>query len=213
MVAENQKRLEQMEAAQFQLLAPPHQMESGPKATADVQSQGKLPSPQAYDDVVQLDKELGQSLAEFDEMLLKEQTELTERLEQIREQSASRLNDLALEAASAANEIREKGGAVNTSSAQKDKRSKKAGSQAQEPTTEESEEPLEASKDQQRAAGDKGQPQKDTAEGGATARSKKAAYDDDIVARQLREAAEKETDPELKEKLWQEYEAYKKGKS
>ena len=33
----------------------------------------------------------------------------------------------------------------------------------------------------------------------------------DIVARQLREAAEKETDPVLKEKLWKEYEAYKKG--
>ena len=36
--------------------------------------------------------------------------------------------------------------------------------------------------------------------------------DDDIVARQLREAAENETDPELKEKLWKEYEEYKKSK-
>ena len=36
-----------------------------------------------------------------------------------------------------------------------------------------------------------------------------ATEDDDIVARQLREAAEKETDPELKEKLWKEYEEYK----
>jgi hypothetical protein len=35
--------------------------------------------------------------------------------------------------------------------------------------------------------------------------------DDDIVARQLREAAEKETDPELKKKLWKEYEDYKKA--
>ncbi len=35
--------------------------------------------------------------------------------------------------------------------------------------------------------------------------------DDDIVARQLREAAEKETDPELRKKLWQEYEDYKKN--
>ena len=33
--------------------------------------------------------------------------------------------------------------------------------------------------------------------------------DDDIVARQLREAAEKEQDPELKEKLWEEYWKYK----
>ena len=35
------------------------------------------------------------------------------------------------------------------------------------------------------------------------------ANDDDIVARQLREAAERETDPVLKEKLWREYDKYK----
>jgi hypothetical protein len=35
--------------------------------------------------------------------------------------------------------------------------------------------------------------------------------DDDIVARQLREAAMKETDPELRERLWDEYRRYKKG--
>ena len=35
--------------------------------------------------------------------------------------------------------------------------------------------------------------------------------DDDIVARQLREAAMNETDPELREKLWQEYRNYKKS--
>ena len=34
---------------------------------------------------------------------------------------------------------------------------------------------------------------------------------DDVVARQLREAAEKETDPELKAKLWEEYRRYKSG--
>jgi hypothetical protein len=33
--------------------------------------------------------------------------------------------------------------------------------------------------------------------------------DDDIISRQLREAAEKETDPELKAKLWTEYRRYK----
>ena len=36
--------------------------------------------------------------------------------------------------------------------------------------------------------------------------------DDDIVARQLREAAEQETDPVLQEKLWQEYKKYKQGR-
>lgn len=37
--------------------------------------------------------------------------------------------------------------------------------------------------------------------------------DDDIVARQIREAAMKEEDPELREKLWDEYRAYKKGQA
>jgi hypothetical protein len=38
-------------------------------------------------------------------------------------------------------------------------------------------------------------------------------HDDDVVARQLREAAEKEADPELKKKLWEEYRKYKAGTS
>lgn len=38
------------------------------------------------------------------------------------------------------------------------------------------------------------------------------AHDDDIVARQLREAAENEKDPALREKLWEEYKKYKSGK-
>ncbi|MCZ6699718.1 MAG: hypothetical protein O7D94_12365 [Planctomycetota bacterium] len=36
---------------------------------------------------------------------------------------------------------------------------------------------------------------------------------DDVVARQLREAAEKETDPVMKEKLWEEYKKYKEATS
>lgn len=35
--------------------------------------------------------------------------------------------------------------------------------------------------------------------------------DDDVVARQLREAAMKEEDPELRERLWDEYREYKKS--
>lgn len=35
--------------------------------------------------------------------------------------------------------------------------------------------------------------------------------DDDIVARQLREAAQRETDPELRERLWDEYREYKRS--
>ncbi len=46
---------------------------------------------------------------------------------------------------------------------------------------------------------------------GATATEIPDGSDDDIVARRLRKAAEAETDPELKEKLWKEYIEYKKG--
>ena len=37
------------------------------------------------------------------------------------------------------------------------------------------------------------------------------ARDDDIIARQLREAAMQQEDPVLKEKLWEEYKRYKRG--
>lgn len=37
----------------------------------------------------------------------------------------------------------------------------------------------------------------------------RSARDDDIIARQLREAAMQEPDPELREKLWEEYRRYK----
>jgi hypothetical protein len=46
---------------------------------------------------------------------------------------------------------------------------------------------------------------------GATATEIPDGSDDDIVARRLRKAAEQETDPELKEKLWKEYIEYKKN--
>ena len=66
------------------------------------------------------------------------------------------------------------------------------------------------------AAGD--QPPSGAAGGGRTqsgARGQPAdipdGSDDDVVARQLREAAEKETNPELKKKLWDEYRKYKQG--
>ena len=39
------------------------------------------------------------------------------------------------------------------------------------------------------------------------------SHDDDIIARQLREAAKNETDPALREKLWEEYRKYKRGGS
>jgi hypothetical protein len=61
-----------------------------------------------------------------------------------------------------------------------------------------------------------GQPPSGAAGGGGTRSGGRPAdipdgSDDDLVARQMREAAEKETDPELKKKLWEEYRKYKQG--
>jgi hypothetical protein len=47
--------------------------------------------------------------------------------------------------------------------------------------------------------------------GGANAKPLPSGEDDDIIARRLRKAAEAETDPELKEKLWKEYRDYKEN--
>jgi hypothetical protein len=49
------------------------------------------------------------------------------------------------------------------------------------------------------------------ASGGPTPQDILDSRDDDIVARQLREAASGEADPVLREKLWDEYRKYKKG--
>ena len=46
---------------------------------------------------------------------------------------------------------------------------------------------------------------------GAGSQKVRTGSDDDIVAKRLRKAAEEETDPELKERLWKEYNDYKKA--
>jgi hypothetical protein len=51
----------------------------------------------------------------------------------------------------------------------------------------------------------------DNAGNGATATEIPDGSDDDVVARRLRQAAQRETDPELKEKLWKEYRDYKRN--
>jgi hypothetical protein len=48
---------------------------------------------------------------------------------------------------------------------------------------------------------------------GAGHQRARTGEDDDIVAKRLRKAAEEETDPELKERLWKEYNDYKKSAS
>ncbi|MCK5203487.1 MAG: hypothetical protein KAR15_06430, partial [Desulfobacterales bacterium] len=212
MVAENRKIVEKMEAAHAR-----HSLgKQGSKATTSGESQKlsdpSIPEEQTQDPVAALDRQLSASLSEFDAMLLKE-------MEIIETESAAKMRDLAQEAAEAAKRLKEKGVDLGTAESEssddgskqseqgeegrqgkageKDASSKEKGSQ-----TEQGDDDAVASRDQSKGSGSG--PKGDR--GGRYSKE-----DDDIVARQLREAAENETDPELKEKLWKEYEDYKKG--
>ncbi len=199
MTAENRKIVEQMEAAYIR--HSPGKPSPNPTATnkLDKMYDPKIPEEQNVDEVAALDRELNQSLAKFDDRLLKE-------MDAIRAESAKKLQDLAQEAADAAKRLRDKGLDVDTTGS---KSSEGPGAQKEEPessreteTTGDTADTETASRDGSRKGG-KGSSAND--------RHRTDYEDDDIVARQLREAAENETDPELKEKLWKEYEEYKKS--
>jgi hypothetical protein len=143
---------------------------------------------------------------------------LLKELDLIRAKSAEKMRDLAEEAAEAAKRLREKGIDVETSSssessgeseAQENTGKEGTGADAAESGTEKQTDTEKGDIGKDEAAG------KTSQEAGQGSTGERKRYgggeDDDIVARQLREAAENETDPELKEKLWKEYEAYKKN--
>ncbi len=168
-----------------------------------------IPEEQVVDEVVALDLQLDSSLAEFDEMLLKE-------LDLICAKSSERMRDLAEEAAAAAKRLRDQGIEINTDFEEESVESRQGSTKAQK-KVEIEEDASETGKE------NKSEEDKDDTELTARDTSREAVEgsrnhpknrydlkDDDIVARQLREAAEEETDPELRKKLWKEYEHYKK---
>jgi hypothetical protein len=145
-----------------------------------------------------LDRKLDDSLTEFDGMLLKEQELLDERREASGGQSMGGGYGATGEEAPGSEMAagRQTGGQDQEYSAQ----GGVSGGSPDTPQGEPSESaPGESMGDQGQT--DRGRIPPDVGDGS----------DDDIVARQLREAAEKEDDPELREKLWDEYRAYKKG--
>ena len=211
MVAENQKLVDALEAACAK------HVQSG-KTTGcaqPAQKEGTL-SPgsmvgEETGELGTLDGELNDSLAAFDEMLLQE-------MDDIRAQSESRMRELAEEAAAAEGSLRDRGadGSGSSDEAGSDEETQgsstdgtdkdgqqgegtaeQGGSYSKVPTTD---------KREGTSRSDDG-----TTYGKRSGEPPESTQDDDIVARQLREAAEKETDPELKAKLWKEYEDYKKG--
>jgi hypothetical protein len=205
MVLENREIVKKMEALYARYAPRSESSIPSPSADAENGADPKLPDEKEGDELGALDHELDDSLAAFDEMLLKE-------LEEIRSESANKMRDLAQEAAAAAQRLREKGVAVDTSSSEatSDAQEGAAESKQSEISSEKGEE-TQTGTEKHRQEGSRGEGKGQTSTQNQPSRP--SGHDDDIVARQIREAAEKETDPELKEKLWKEYEDYKKGRS
>jgi hypothetical protein len=190
MSAENRKMVDEMERAYAE-------HPSGQKASSGSSklSDQQIPEEQVQDPVAELDRQLNASLTEFDGTLLKE-------MEKIQTASTAKMRSLAQEAAEAANRLKGKGAESKSqgdTSKQGEESDKKSDDEKMTGSDEDREEEkgIESSKDSKTTAGEgKGEYGKE---------------DEDIVARQLREAAENETDPELKAKLWEEYEEYMKN--
>lgn len=198
MVSENRKIVEQMEAVHAKYTPADAGADAAPASELEKLRDPNIPEEQTVDDVAGLERELNQSLAKFDDMLLKE-------MDVIRANSSKKMQDLAEEAAEAAKRLREKGVDVDTSGSASSEEAEESSADAQKET-----EVQKGEAGTETASGDKS---RSGGEGPSREEQRRAAYeDDDIVARQLREAAENETDPELKEKLWKEYEEYKKNK-
>jgi len=209
MVEENRQIIRRMEAAYAGHLS--RRKSTGQDTSKELENMlnSKIPEEQTVDEVAALDREFNNSLAEFDDMLLKE-------FDDIRARSAEKMRDLAEEAAEASERLREQGVDLDGSESEASSGSgegeedweSKAGTEKERPDKEKGSDFEEGSVDREGTSHD------EPGEGDQnSSREQKRPYDkedDDIVARQLREAAENETNPELKEKLWKEYEAYKK---
>lgn len=203
MVDENRKVLKEMEAAYANYV--PRKKPASKDATKDLEDMlnPNIPEEQTVDEVAVLDQEFNDSLAEFDSMLLQE-------FDAIHARSAEKMRDLAEEAAEAAERLREKGMELSETEIEPpsaaEEGEKKTDKKATDKERDDSSKEITLDKEgaSRDSSGESGQ---------GPSREQNRTHnreDDDIVARQLREAAENETDPELKEKLWKEYEEYKK---
>ncbi len=190
MVAENRKTVQNLERA----YARRSTTGKAAPARSPYPAGPPIPEEQVQDPVAALDRQLNASLSEFDALLLNE-------METIEAESAAKMRDLAQAAADAAGRLNA-GEEVRNTAESETSATTSPGDRPGAPND------TPPKKDD----GTTATPSKGTGPDGKGDRaSRYDKNDDDIVARQLREAAEKETDPVLKEKLWREYEAYKRN--
>jgi hypothetical protein len=149
----------------------------------------------------ELDGEFISSLGEFDEMLLEEEGKVAARVPSQRESGASGQSGAAGSGGTS-------GAGAGTDAGEAGDTGSWASGTESDSTADGSAEGREGRSGAQGSAG-AGDSDVDHSVYGAPGGKLPPPEDDDIVARQLREAAEKETDPELKKKLWEEYWKYK----
>ena len=163
-------------------------------------SPGEKPQTQA-EKTAALDGDFLATLGEFDEMLLKEEARVAARVPSQRESSSSGQSGFSGRGDAS-------GSADETGSGEAGETGEEAGASGDDA----------APGVQDRRTGDAsgtrsgagaGDAEVDHSTYGAPGGKLPPPEDDDIVARQLREAAEKEPDPELRKKLWEEYWKYK----
>jgi len=210
MVAENRKTVAKMEAAYAGHSPGKEAAETAAPKESEKLSDPTIPEENAPDQVAELDRQLSASLSEFDAVLLK-------KMETIETESSAKMRDLAQQAAEAAKRLKEKGEESNADPSETSDERSKQGEQSGQGKAEDGKDSSDKQKSPQAepGEGDDTVAAGDQPTGGGPGPQhpgrRYSKEDDDIVARQLREAAEKETDPELKEKLWKEYEAYRKN--
>jgi hypothetical protein len=145
------------------------------------------------------------ALGEFDEMLLKEEEKVAARVPSQRESGSSGQAGTA-GSGGGSGETGEQGEGAEGDAVAAGSPDGQAGRSGTAPGTQSSDRGAQSSGGGRGGAGDA---VTDHSRYGAPGGKLPPPEDDDIVARQLREAAEKEPDPELKQKLWEEYWKYK----
>lgn len=190
LVAQNRRRVRSLENGVQ--MAP-----AGLPAGSGGGTAGTPPAATRGEEVAALDTKLGGSLSEFDQLLLEEA-----RKAQARAPSAS------------AGEGYGGGSGSSKAGGQGARQAESKGTRANQPSQTENENA--SSRQAKTGPGSPGGriDGDDPGTPGATAAIPPDVgngNDDDIVARQIRKAAESETDPELRKKLWDEYRKYKQG--
>jgi hypothetical protein len=167
--------------------------------------QGSGGPPSDEEEEAGLDQELDEKLSEFDEMLIREQEVLAENRVEIETEPASGSGSAGSGGYAGGGGFGDDGDDFGDDDFGDDP-------EAQTPAGGDSGSSGEETGDEESGAqpgAPVGADSAGTGSGGAIPPDVGDGSDDDIIARQLREAAMNEEDPELREKLWQEYRDYK----